>query len=53
MRLLLRGEQASHEDVIFVAAVKEALGSKDALNDEATGFIQQPGAGVGTQDAEA
>ena len=43
MQLLLRGEQASHEDVIDVAAVKEELRSKDALNDEATDFVQQTG----------
>ena len=53
MQLLLRGELASHEDVVDVAAVKKELCLKDALDDEATGFVQQPGAGVGTQDAEA
>lgn len=53
MRLLLRGELASHEDAVDVGAVKEELRSKDALDDEAAGFVQQPGAGVGTQDAEA
>ena len=42
MQLLLRGEQASHEDVIDVA-VKEELRSKDALNDEATDLVQQTG----------
>ena|SRR5450631_885814 len=53
MQLLLWGELVSHEDVVDVAAVKEELCSKDALDDEATGLVQQPGAGVGTQDAEA
>ena len=53
MQLLLWGERASHEDVVDVAAVKKELCLKDALDDEATGFVQQPGAGVGTQDAEA
>jgi hypothetical protein len=38
MQLLLRGELASHEDVVDVAAVKEELCSKDALDDEATGL---------------
>src|SRR5665811_2354952 len=53
MQLLRRGELARHQDVVDVAAVKEELCSKDALDHEATGFVQQPGAGVGTQDAKA
>jgi len=53
MQLLLRGELAGHQDVVDVAAVKEELCSKDALDREATGLVQQPGTGVGTQDAEA
>ena len=52
-QLLLGDELASHEDVVDVAAVKEELCSKDALDREATGLVQQPGTGVGTQDAEA
>jgi hypothetical protein len=53
MQLLLWGELASHEDVVYVAAIKKELGSKNALDDETTGLVQQPGAGVGTHDAEA
>jgi hypothetical protein len=39
VQLLLRGELASHQDVVDVTAVKEELRSKDALDHEATGLV--------------